>query len=410
MRTKYLMFTSSVALGLVVLAGLFMSPQMACATPPNGVDHLRGRWDGVFTGLFDENVSFRLLLDESKQDPIDPQAALYNGSIMLLEPNGKYAPASVRVVDLGGQRYSVTIYGTVAGSVIKLTGVMRTNRAKVTDDTVCGEWQTQDNTAQWSAVHHDRRKPDCPPVVIDDDLYFDAGVNAVVTINADESRSEGALLDGSGNIVASGMRAVLPDGNVVVVPFYSDLFSPTVDFVSNFRFLDGLEGLPVVGGTYTFSLLDVLGKQIPGTTVTDVWYACTMDAPRNVSAVMESGGLHVTWDAVAPGLGFDPVNAVGFYQIELSADGGGFSYGANIIHSTSHTIPWDSFGAEAPGSPDGYDYGASLSELPDGSYHFDVIAFSEGFGAGASGLESQIRASAEQVRFEKAGGVITILP
>jgi hypothetical protein len=184
-----------------------------------------------------------------------------------------------------------------------------------------------------------------------------------------------------------------------------------VDFINEFRFLEVYPDLPVVGETYTFTLLDVFGNPIPGTTQTDVWYACTMDAPRNVSASMDVDGLHVTWDAVAPAPGFDPSNLIGFYQIELYPDGGGgFGYGSNLIQSPAHVIPLASFGGGAPGNPDGNDFGASLSELDDGFYSIDVISFSDAFGSGSVGLECQIRANAEQIHFEKSGDTITLLP
>jgi len=50
-------------------------------------------------------------------------------------------------------------------------------------------------------------------------------------------------------------------------------------------------------------------------------------------------------------------------------------------------------------------------ELDDGFYAFDIISFSEGDPNTASvGLECQIRANAEQIRFEKTGNTVTILP
>ncbi len=381
---------------------------VAYASPPNGVDHLRGRWDGTLYGLFGEDQSFRLLLDESQPDPNDSQAALYNGC-MAVGYHGQYAPVSARVVSLGNGEYDLTLFGTASGAVIKLTGLIETRGASVRDDSAGGAWQNFEGEGEWLAIHHDRRNPKCPAVQLGDQLYFFSSVNGVVNVNPDESLFEEHILNGSANIVSSGMQVVLPDGSTVVVPFYTDLFSPTVDFVSEFRFLQGYSNLPVVGEAYSFTLLDVFGNPIPGTTQTDIWYACTMDAPRNVAAFMDMSGMQVTWDAVAPAAGFDPTNQLGFYQIELYPDaGGGFVYGSNGILSATHTIPLATFNGNAPGSPDGYDLGASLSELPDGSYSFDVISFSEGFNPGSVGLECQIRHSSERQRFTKEGDVITI--
>ena len=83
----------------IIMAMLGISSAVYAA-PPNGVDHLRGRWDGTFLGLFGEDQSFTLLLDESQPDPDDAQAALYNGC-MAVGAEGQYAPVSARVVMLG---------------------------------------------------------------------------------------------------------------------------------------------------------------------------------------------------------------------------------------------------------------------------------------------------------------------
>jgi hypothetical protein len=400
-------FLIPVSLTLVLLIAL---TSIAHAAPPNGVDHLRGRWRGTLQNFFGANQSFTLLLGESQPDPNDSQAALYNGCISV-GANGQYTPVSARVVLLGNEEYDLTLYGTANGSVIKLTGLIEARGASVKDDTVSGEWQNSEGSDNWSAIHHDRRTPKCPAVEIGNELYFYSSVNAVVNIRPDESRFEQNILDGGSNIVSSGMQVELPNGEFIVVPFYTDLFSPTADFINEFRFLEVYANLPVVGEAYTFTLLDIFGNPISGTTQTDVWYACTMDAPRNVTALLDADGLHLTWDAVTPAAGFDPTNQIGFYQIELYPDGGGgFGYGSNLISSTAHLIPFDSFGGGASGTPDGNDFGASLSELNDGFYLLDVISFSNGFNPDSTGLECQIRANAEQIYFEKFGDTITLLP
>jgi hypothetical protein len=161
-------------------------------------------------------------------------------------------------------------------------------------------------------------------------------------------------------------------------------------------------------------LLDVYGQPIAGATTSDTWLACEVDAPRNVSATVEPNAIAVNWDPVDPAPGFDPQGSppLGFYQIELGPDNGGDGgYGASGIKEASHLIPLEGFGGGAPGSPDGFDFGSALAELADGTYGFDVIAFAEAPPSGvASGLECQIRASDERIRFEKSGDAFTILP
>jgi hypothetical protein len=406
MKHKYLktlITFLSIMVILIPLASVF-------AAPPNGVDHLRGRWDGVIQNLLGADQPFRLLLDDFGLDPNDPQAVLYGGCMSV--GDGSFAPVSARVVILGNEQFDMTLYATAGGSIIKMEGPLETFAPSVTDDTAFGKWKTADEGGDWAAIHHDRRNPKCPAVEIGDDLYFRAGVNAIVGIHPDESRDEGNTLEGFSNIVSSGMQVELPDGNNLVVLFFTDLFTPNVDFINEFRFLESYPGLPIVGGIYKFTLLDVFGQPIEGATMEDVWYACTVDAPRNVAATVDSTGMQVTWYAVTPGPGFDPSGSppLGFYQIELYSAGGS-EYGANSIHSPVHIIPLASFGGVAPGSPDGSDFGKALSELDDGVYFFDVISFSEGVpGSDSVGLECQIRAYAEQIRFKKSDSKITILP
>jgi hypothetical protein len=186
-----------------------------------------------------------------------------------------------------------------------------------------------------------------------------------------------------------------------------------VNFSDNFRYAGAFSGLPVSGGAYSFTLLDAVGEPIPGATITDIWLACLVDAPRNVSATVDAGGILVAWEPVMPVPGFDPSGSpsLGFYQIELSSEiGGGSAYGANGIHTIFHLIPKAGFSGFAPGSPDGNDFGNSLLELADGTYGFSVIAFAQAApGSVAGGLECQVRASAERIRLEKTDAAFTII-
>lgn len=408
------MYTKRFANAFLVLAIFFAAfgvPGTASAAPPNGVDHLRGRWDGVVTNLQGEDQPFTLLLNNFGADPDDPLAAIYGGCIAVGQ-DATYTPVSARVVLIGNEQFDLTLFGTVASNygafVIKLTGLANTFAANVRDDSASGNWKTADELGVWSAVHHDRRNPKCPAVQVDNNLFFHPDVYAGVGVASDEERNEGTLLEGYTNIVSSGMKVEAPDGSVYIVPFFTDLFSPSVDFVNEFRFLTSLLGLPQAGSNYSFTLLDVFGQPIPGTTVTDIWFACTMGPPRNVSTSMDSAGFMVSWDPVTPAPGFDPGGSpqLGFYQIELSG-----LYGSNGIQTNSHLIPFADFGGFAFGTPDGFDNGMALDQFADGVYAFDVIAFSVPVpGSGGFGLECQIRDQREQTVFEKAGTVYTFFP
>jgi len=402
------------AAAVLLVAAMLLPAYTAFAAPGAGVNQLRGRWDGTIVNLYGNDQPFHLLLGFGATDPEDAQAAFYTGCISIGR-RAPYAPVSARVVTIGAGDYELTLYGTDSGSgdVIKLDGSIQLLGASVRDDSAGGTWQTPGQQDAWWATHHDRRQVRCPRVRVGGDLWFDAGVTGVIGLDDQETPNPSFNFHGDTNIVSGGMLVVSPDGSSNVISFFTDVFSPDVDFIDQFRYLEGYNGsLPEAGGTYTFTLLDVFGNPIPGATQTDTWYGCTMDAPRNVNASVDLDGIWVTWDAVAAAPGFDPSSGLGFYQIELYPDaGGGAGYGANLILTTGHLIPYASFGGIGAGYPDGNDFGFSLSELEDGLYSFDVISFSEApVDEPNVGPECQIRSWVEQVHFEVSAGVVTILP
>src|SRR3989304_761216 len=120
----------------------------AFAAPLNGVDHLRGRWDGTFNGLFGEDQSFILLFDDFAADQNDPQATLYNGC-MAVGKSGAFAPISAKVLDLGNEDFDLTLYSSAGGAVIKLGGLVETRGPGVPDDSSNGVWQTADGEGEW---------------------------------------------------------------------------------------------------------------------------------------------------------------------------------------------------------------------------------------------------------------------
>jgi hypothetical protein len=207
------------------------------------------------------------------------------------------------------------------------------------------------------------------------------------------------------------MRVDRPDGTSVVVPFYTDIFSPDVDFISQFRYLENYDGDPTSGEPYTFTLLDALDNPIPGTSQTDVWTGCLTNPPRSLAAnVLGNLDIDLSWTPVAEVPGFDPADGVGFYQICIGPWDfeGGTTYGANGIASPTHIIPWNGFGGWAPGFPDGYDNGSALSELEDGNYELLVEAFSQPDPANPGrGHECAVKDYAENLYFNKMGESIT---
>jgi len=236
----------------------------------------------------------------------------------------------------------------------------------------------------WEGTHHDRRRKNCPAAEIPPlDFWYDVRAQReLVNGQVVENLSRHAL-EGDTDIVSTGMLVQRPDASKVFPPpTISDIFGPDVDFISRFAYSGGGEGDPMVGPSYSFTLLDANGEPIPGTTRLDEWTACLQDAPANVSAELQEQprGIIVNWDQVGETDGFQPSQGVGFYQVTIEAvnASGLFLYGANLIGSNNHFIPYEDFNPGAGGFPDGYDFGDSLGELPGKrEYRIKVWSFSE---------------------------------
>jgi hypothetical protein len=206
------------------------------------------------------------------------------------------------------------------------------------------------------------------------------------------------------------MQVVAPDGNIFVVQEYTDIFSPDVDFIGRFRYLLHTEGLPLANGVYKFSLLDIFGDPIPGTESTDVWRGCVQGAPSNIRAsYVYEEHVTLTWDPVPaiPGQ-WNPGGApqIGFYQIGISPFNwqGAGDYGSAWVANPTHQIPWNSFDPGSLGTPDGFDFGIGLGQLPDGLYHVGLYAFSwPAPNSGGSGHECMMFDSSELLTMSKQG-------
>jgi len=318
--------------------------------------------------------------------------------------------------------YSLTIYSTFVPSegfgppyLMRFDGKFEVKGSGVADDKAYGQFQSGIGPGTWQGSHHDRRRTKCPPVDtggqrLDMDVYAHKNVdpeNANVTM----------VLEGRGiQIVSSAMQVTAPDGQVFSAPFYTDIFSPGVDFVNEFRFVyDG--NTPPLPGVYNFVLLDVFGKPIPGTETQDTWTMCRDEGPSNVTAIQNTGiySPTISWDGVTllPGE-FDPANNLGngnfgFYQISVHPNDPGISYGSGGIMSIFHVIPWYPFTPGTWGVPDGWDFGVSLSELSNGQeYNVRVMAFYQPNPAwGGFGLECDVNDSSFNLRMVKEGTSLT---
>lgn len=396
------------------------------AGPHNGVDDLRGRWEFVVWGLPDEPLPFDMFINDLEPDPDSKSGNDYLAVGCMRSPDtGVMTPMSLRAADLGGGDYDLSLLSTVVPPpsdgepyVIQLLGTVETNGRGVPDDVAGGTIRTGwFEGGEWSGAHHDRRRTKCPPVdeIPPPGLYFHGDVYVHHGYEGDTVSHEAYLLEAYTNIVSTGMQVILPDGTVVIVPFYTDIFSPGVDFVSQFRYLESHPGDAVSGEPYEFTLLDALGDPIAGTTRTDTWTGClTYPPPRALIGSVTPGlDIDLSWNPVPSVPGFDPANEIGFYQIgiwpwEWEGD---TQYGANGIKTPNHLIPWERGSDWPEGVPNGWDRGDVLSELDNGDYQLQVEAFSEPSPDNpGTGLECAVWDSAENLFFTKSEEGITFFP
>lgn len=361
-------------LGTLALLLSLVPAGSVLANPPNGVDDLRGRWEFVVSDFAEEPLSFDIFINDLAPDPDSQTGNEYLAVGCMGSPGvDAIAPMALRATDKGDGVYKLSILSTVVPPgdekpfVIQFLSTVFTNGSGVPDDVMEGSIRTDFfEGGELSATHHDRRRTKCPPVgdIPTPGLYFRGDVYVHHAYWGEDLDVIFNVLEGYTNIVSSGMRVERPDGTVVIVPYYTDIFSPQVDFISEFRYLETSAGDPISGQPYTFTLLDALGDPIPGTTQTDVWTGCvTYPPPRNLNPVVTAElDVNLSWAPVPVAPGFDPANGIGFYQIFTWPDfEGETSYGANVISSPNHLIPWAGFDGWAPGWPDGFDNGASSS-------------------------------------------------
>ena len=387
------------AVGLLVVA----MPTTAAAS----VDPLRGRWDLAAELPEIGSIDLQLLVTDVAADPNDAAAMLATGCLVTVS-TGASTPMSLRSVDQGDGTAELTFFGTilrddVGALVAGFTGSVAFAGRGVSDDAASGDVQTDFGPGTWVGEHHDRRRPMCAEVEVG---AVNFGADAYTAQNAQDPQDGGTILEGFTQFVSSGMLVESASVGAVVADPFTDIFTPGVDFVSEFRFIAFAEQVPMIGEEFQFTLLDVFGTPIPGATGVDVWNGCFQGAPQNIAGTYSfEQAIELTWDPVAPVPGFDPSAGEGFYQIE--SDGG---YGAASITVPEHHVPWTGFGGGADGLPDGFDFGSAVSEFGDGTFSFDVISFSNDVGPGGVGTACQVRDQSLMVHIEGSDVFVGDLP
>ena len=224
-----------------------------------------------------------------------------------------------------------------------------------------------------------------------------------------EERNPCAFLTVDTNIVIDSVRVDLPGGGSIVIPEYSDVFSLADEGTTAFRFSTCQPGMPIAGGEYVFTGLDVAGQPILGATTTDIWVGVDPpDPPTNVWAEVVEDGILVSWDesSVIPN-SFDPTAepALGFYHLWVNRIETGESvYGAAGISASPHLIPLD-----RADFVEGEDRGFSLGEMEDGIYMIGTAVHSIApAGSSGNGFEYNSSDLGQGVTFTIQDGEITI--
>jgi len=245
------------------------------------------------------------------------------------------------------------------------------------------------------------------------DLYFQADAYLALYGPATlppQARNPCVLLNIMTNMIMDSVRVDLPDGRSIIIPRYTDVFSPEVDWTTLFRFITSAPGMPTAGGEYVFTGLDAAGDPIPGASDTDIWLGVEPpDPPTNVRAELTEDGILVSWDEspIVPGsfeLAAEP--QLGNYQLWISRIETGESlYGANGMPTSSHLIPKDK-----ADFVEGKDRGLSLSEMEDGTYYLAACVHSIApKGSLGKGCEYNCTDPGEAIIFTIEDGEITII-
>jgi hypothetical protein len=396
-----------------------------------GVDIFRGAWGGTLTAPGD--VTFQINLYFTESVPIEGEALSFkaSGYFSYDELGGPkraevtQLPMMAKTKYLSGRTYELLIYanllvpsegGQQGVIILRLDGKAQFGGRSVNDDKMEGKWSLRgpgDYVVEgpWSATHLDRRFVEMPKIVPQYPLYFYGDLKVHLfgpgEPNPRENRNPIYAFDVMSNIVMDNVRVTFPDGRSVILQPYTDVFSPGVDWLTQFRFILNVEGLPTQGKPYAFAALDVAGNPIPGLVTYDVWVGVNPpDPPTEIQAQVTSEGIQVSWNPVNPVPGsFEPGVGIGFYQIEVWNIEGSEVYGANQIHTTTHLIPLD-----RTDFIQGQDWGLSLSEMGDGTYAFDVNVHSLApAGSAGHGIEYSSRDPTEVVVFTIKEGIVEVI-
>lgn len=251
---------------LILSLMLIIAPVAAELDISNGVDIFRGSWMGKIS-INEDTTQTNLYFGESV---LDEGGFKTSGYFSVGEfgaqkrAKATQLPMMVQITNLGDGIYDLIILANVIISddngeskttIMKLTGTAKMGGSGVTDDILDGIWYLDgpDGKSQglWSAVHLDRRNIEVPEIIPEPPLNFNADLKIHLGGKGGqtpiEERNPVYAFDVGSNIVMDSVRVTFPDGSSVILPPYTDVFSPDVNWINQFRFSDGYQGLPIKG-------------------------------------------------------------------------------------------------------------------------------------------------------------------
>jgi len=408
-----------------VIAIIIVSFIVACGSKsskdPNLLSDLLGTWN-LAGNFFQSGTDTNLVLKINEIEPATNGENTYLAvGCTQTEATGRWAPLSVQAIfNAETNSYKLNILSAILlpeadnpASVIRFVGGAEMHTSGVDDDRANGLSYSTLGEIEWIGRHINQQIIDCPQE-LDEKLHFQGEVNNGRDFTFTPPL-DSTIFSAETNIVSAKMQVETPDGKVVLVPYQTDIFTPNINLIDSFRFSTGADGTPIIAEPYHFTLLDVLGKPIPGAESRDTYKFCDHGAATNIRANYNPGNfLELSWAApeLIPGR-FDPENGHGFYQLTLESyprRDGGWSYGAETTFTT-HKAPWNTFKPGPEGLPGGSDYGVSVSELKDGDYIVYVATYNYYMPtAGEVGFDCRVVDSRQNLILTKLGKSITYRP
>lgn len=382
---------------------------------------LLGKW--ILAGDFlqsgtDTNLLFQINEIEPKTNGENTYLAV---GCMQTDASGSWAPLSLQAdFNTETNNYELNILSTILpaeadspASVIRFVGGAEMYSSGVDDDRASGLSYLTPGEVAWTGRHINQQIFECPQE-LDEMLHFQGEVNNLRDL-AFTPPLDKTNIQAETNVVSAQMQVETPDGQVILASYWTDIFTPHINFIDSFRFSTGVDGTPIIDEPYHFTLLDVLGKPISGVESRDSYIFCDHGAATNIRANYNPENfLELSWDApeLIPGR-FDPENDHGLYQLALESyprRDDGRSYGAQTTFAT-HKAPWTTFEPGSEGLAGGTNYGVSLSELEDGDYIISVATYNYYEpAAGEVGFDCRVVDSRQNLIITKLGNTITYQP